>query len=100
MAQEKIDLEQIPYRSSSDEAMCWAIHQLIGKVNLPWSLIERTVEDYENAGRFDVAANVALKAGMTERAEGLYRRAVEDYEKADWFGVAADVALRAYRKII
>jgi len=33
--------------------------------------MERAVEVYENAGKFDAAARVARKAGMTERAKQL-----------------------------
>jgi len=45
----------------------------------------------EGAGKFRVAANIALKAGMKERA-------VEVYEKAGRFGDAADTALKAGMK--
>src|SRR3989344_3124801 len=121
MENEEIDLEQILNILSSDEARNSAICQLVGKVNLPRSLVERAVQDYEKAGlfkdaadvalkagmkeravqdyekagRFNKAADVALKAGMTERAEGLYQRAVQNYEKAGRFNEAADVALKA-----
>ena len=98
MENEEIDLEQILNILSSDEARNSAICQLVGKVNLPRSLVERAVQDYEKAGWFNEAADVALKAGMTERAEGLYQRAVENHEKAGRFSIAADVALKAGMK--
>src|SRR3989338_6573915 len=95
MENEEIDLEQILNILSSDEARNSAICQLVGKVNLPRSLVERAVQVYEQAGRFNEAADVALKAGMKERAEGLYQRVVENHEKAGLFKDAAYVALKA-----
>ena len=121
MAKKKIDLEQILIGLSSDEARARAISKLIRKGDLPipkisWvieyyekagrfydaadialkaGMNERAVEDYEKAGRFDDAASVALEAGMKERAEQLYQRAVEVYEKAGRFDDAASVALKA-----
>ena len=92
------DLEKILNGLGSDEARSVAIFELIGKVDLSRLQIERVVDDYEKAGRFDDAANMALKAGMKERAEGLYQRAVDDYEKAGRFDDAANMALEAGMK--
>ena len=91
----KVNLEDVLNQLGSDEARSQAISQLVGKVELSTPQIKRAVEVYEKAGRFRDAANVALKAGMTERANNLYVKAVEDYEKAGWFGDAANVALKA-----
>ena len=67
----KVNLEDVLNQLGSDEARRLAISRLVGKVNLSAQQIQRAVEDYEKAGRFGDAADIALKAGMKERAEGL-----------------------------
>ena len=66
-----VNLEKILDNLSSDEARRAAISQLIGRVNLLTSRVDRAIEDYEKAGRFVDAAYLAVKAGMNERAKEL-----------------------------
>jgi len=58
-------------------------------------MTQRAIEDYEKAGWFEKAADIALEAGMKEKAEGLYQRAVENYEFSGRFRDAATVARKA-----
>ena len=88
MAKKKIDLEQILIGLSSDEARARAISKLIRKGDLPIPKISWVIEYYEKAGRFYDAADIALKAGMNEKA-------VEYYERAGSFYEASNAALKA-----
>ena len=78
---EPSNLEDILSSLGSNEARNIAISRLIGKVDLPAQMIDSAIKDYEKAGWYSDAAKVALKAGMTERAEKL-RELVELINKS------------------
>src|SRR3989344_5717070 len=67
----KMFLEAILNNLGSDEARQMAISKLVGKVDLPPHQIERAIQNYEAAGWFNAAADLALKIGQNERAEQL-----------------------------
>ena len=114
-------LERILNSLGSDEARNIALSQLIGKVNVPDDIITKTIDDYEKDERFSMAAEVAKKAGLTDRAidnykkdgqfykaakvakeagliaksKELYIKVIDDYEKKGQFYKAAEVAKEA-----
>jgi len=90
----KTDLEEILATLGSDKARRQAISQLVRKVKLSPPQIEEAIEFYEQAGNFRVAADVALEAGMKERAVEVYEKAGR-FEDASWFVAAAKAALKA-----
>ena len=50
------------------------------------NLYKKAIDENEAAGSFGIAANLAVRAGMIERA-------IDNYEKADMFKEAAELML-------
>ena len=65
------ELEQILFELGSDEARNKVISKLAGKMIIPEKLLVKAIEDYEKAGWFGDAADVAVRAGKTDRANKL-----------------------------
>ncbi len=83
------DLERILGQLHSDEARAEVILKLMDRRTiLSEKWLKIALDIYEKAGRFGDAAELAQKAGLTERA-------IDVYEKAGWFYDAAALAQKA-----